>query len=152
MASDSRPALQAPPPGPFPFERSFAQDASTLDRAIRRSRCETQFGLDTEVAHLLVLSGLRDASRQAGVSERTIRRQFEREGTSPSAFVRTIRLTVLLELLEHDVPTRRIAPTLGFGSSASFRRFLHRYLQTDIRAHRRLVSREANRPASAMSA
>jgi len=148
MSSAIGPAFHGLSTDPTPIERSLPPESEALHRALRRSRCEEQFELTFDVARLVVLGGLREASRRAGVCERTVRRQFEREGTSPSAFVTAIRLSVVRELLERRLPTRRIAFALGFGSSASFRRFLHQHLRTDLRTQRRSVTRTGGGPAS----
>jgi AraC-like DNA-binding protein len=103
------------------------QRAETVVRAIvRRRRGGSGISLSDETAVALVIDGLGQASRCAGVSERTLRRHIVRNGSSIAAFVTQVRLQAARELYALGWNTDRSAVALGYANPAAFRRFLRR--------------------------
>ena len=94
---------------------------------------------------------LRDLSRRAATSVRSLSRRFrEQTGTTPLQWLlraRVRRAQLLLESTAHSV--ERVATNVGFGSATAFREHFRRVLATSPQAYRRSFrSRPAPRARS----
>jgi AraC-like DNA-binding protein len=78
----------------------------------------------------LLLGGSKALARQAGVSRRTLRRQFRRSGTTLREIVIAKRAAVVLNLLQAGLPLRMVAVGAGLSSSPSLVRFVKREFGT----------------------
>ena len=82
--------------------------------------------LSEEMAIFLVRFGPRLAASRHGISERTLRRRFERRGLRLAAHVRESRLRLAERLLATELPLTTVSDRLGFGSTQTFARFMRR--------------------------
>ena len=82
--------------------------------------------LSEEMAIFLVRFGPRLAACRHGISERTLRRRFERRGLRLAVHVRESRLRMAERLLATDLPVTTVSDRLGFGSTQTFARFMRR--------------------------
>ena len=97
---------------------------TAVRKVLKRNRFLVGAGLPDQAAVALVIEGLKQASRHAGVSGRTLRRRFVRGGSSISGFVAAARLAAARELFARGWSTGEAAEALGYSSAAAFRRFL----------------------------
>ena len=117
VGEDSPAAVTPLPPGD--------RRAETVVRKIVRTRAVPfRANIPEDVAVALVIVRPRVASRAAGVSERTLRRHFVREGSTITAFAAGVRLQAARELYSLGWDTDGAASALGYSSPAAFRRFL----------------------------
>jgi AraC-like DNA-binding protein len=82
--------------------------------------------LSEEMAIFLVRFGPRLAASRVGISERTLRRRFERRGLQLAAYTKESRLKMVPHLLATDLSLRTVADRLGFASPQTFARFIRR--------------------------
>lgn len=82
--------------------------------------------LDEETALFLLRFGIRLGVGLFGVSERTLRRRFERRGVRLSDLLAKRRRREALRLLSEEIPLKAIAPHLGFSSTQTLARYLRR--------------------------
>ena len=95
--------------------------------------------LSEEMAIFLVRFGPRLAASREGISERTLRRRFERRGLHLAAYTKESRLKMVPRLLATDLSLTTISDRLGFASSQTFARFVRReFNETPTEARRRL--------------
>lgn len=78
----------------------------------------------------LLLDGSKALARQAGVSRRTLRRQFRRGGSTLREITLAKRAAVVLNLLQAGLPLRKVAGGAGLSSSPSLVRFVKREFGT----------------------
>jgi AraC-like DNA-binding protein len=95
--------------------------------------------LSEEMAIFLVRFGPRLAASRRGISERTLRRRFERRGLRLADHVKESRRRLAERLLVTDLPVTTVSDRLGFGSPQTFARFMRReFGETATAARRRL--------------
>ncbi len=82
--------------------------------------------LDDETVLFLLRSGIRLGAGIFGVSERTLRRRFQKQGIRLSDLVSERRRTEALRLLAGNFPLKTIALLLGFASTQTLARYLRR--------------------------
>lgn len=82
--------------------------------------------LDDETVLFLLRSGIRLGAGIFGVSERTLRRRFQKQGIRLSDLVSERRRTESLRLLAENFPLKTIALLLGFASTQTLARYLRR--------------------------
>lgn len=82
--------------------------------------------LSEEMAIYLVRFGPRLAAGRSGVSERTLRRRFERRGLRLMDYLKKSRRRFAERLLLTDLPLMTVSTNLGFGSTQTFARFMRR--------------------------
>ena len=88
---------------------------------------------------LLVQLGVRATARRLGVSERTLRRRFERHGIRLCDYLAARRREMTLGLLAGDSPVAAVADRLGFSSSQTFARYVRRGFGTTATGLRHLL-------------
>ena len=88
---------------------------------------------------LLVRLGVRAAAELLGISERTLRRQFDRRGLRLRDHLVARRREMTLGLLAGDLPVTTVASRLGFASSQTFARFVRRQFGATATDLRRLI-------------
>lgn len=81
---------------------------------------------DDEADLRLLRFGVRIVAEHLGISERTLRRQFQRQGIRLRDHIRRRRRELALRLLGGDLPVGTLASRLGFSSSQTFARFVRR--------------------------
>ena len=87
----------------------------------------------------LVRFGPRLAASQNGISERTLRRRFERRGLRLAVHLKECRRKFAERLLLTNLPFTTVASRLGFSSPQTFARFMRReYGTTATEVRRRL--------------
>jgi AraC-like DNA-binding protein len=95
--------------------------------------------LSEEMAIFLVRFGPRLAASRHGISERTLRRRFERRGLRLADHMKESRLRLAERLLLTDLPLTTVSDRLGFGSPQTFARFMRReFGETASSVRRRL--------------
>lgn len=102
-----------------------------LERALssfRRGDAERDL-LSEETALLLLRCGSAVVARQYGVSERTLRRRFEKIGSRLEWHCAERRRNIALRLLAEGLPNEVIAARLGLSSASSFCRFAKREIR-----------------------
>lgn len=82
--------------------------------------------LDEETVLFLLRSGIRLGAGIFGVSERTLRRRFQKQGLRLSDLLSERRRSEALRLLAGDLPLKSIALLLGFASTQTLARYLRR--------------------------
>lgn len=82
--------------------------------------------LSEEMAIFLVRFGPRLAANRHGISERTLRRRFERRGLRLADHLKESRRRLAERLLVTDLPLTTVSDRLGFGSPQTFARFMRR--------------------------
>jgi len=82
--------------------------------------------LSEEMAIFLVRFGPRLAASRHGISERTLRRRFERRGLRLADHMKESRRRLAERLLATDLPLTTVSDRLGFGSPQTFARFMRR--------------------------
>lgn len=82
--------------------------------------------LSEEMAIFLVRFGPRLAACRQGISERTLRRRFERKGMRLAAYTKECRLKLARRLLATDLPLSTVSDRLGFSSPQTLARFMRR--------------------------
>ena len=82
--------------------------------------------LSEEMAIFLVRFGPRLAASRHGISERTLRRRFERRGLRLADHLKVSRRRLTERLLLTDLPVTTVSDRLGFGSTQTFARFMRR--------------------------
>jgi AraC-like DNA-binding protein len=82
--------------------------------------------LSEELAIFLVRFGPRLAASRRGISERTLRRRFERRGLRLADHVKSSRRLLAERLLATDLPLTTVSDRLGFSSLQTFARFMRR--------------------------
>lgn len=82
--------------------------------------------LSEEMAIFLVRFGPRLAASRHGISERTLRRRFERRGFRLADHMKDSRRRLAERLLLTDLPLTTVSDRLGFGSTQTFARFMRR--------------------------
>lgn len=87
----------------------------------------------------ILRNGLSFTAVRRGVSERTLRRQFQRAGISLSRHLVEKRRVLSILMLASGSPIAEIAETLGFSSPQTFARFVRRELRTTATALRRYL-------------
>jgi hypothetical protein len=125
--------------------RSEAASLGLRDRrgemAVRKALGRGRFGpctrIGDEAVVSLVIEGVEGASRRAGVSGRTLRRHFSRNGSSISAFVAGVRLEAARDLFSQGWDTGEVAVALGYSGAAAFRRFLRQNSRVGVWTLRR---------------
>jgi AraC-like DNA-binding protein len=95
--------------------------------------------LDEETVLFVLHFGIRLTAGRWGVSERTLRRQFERRGVRLCDLLQERRRDLTRRLLAGDLPVGTIALRLGFSSSQTFARYLRREFGTTARELRRRI-------------
>jgi AraC-like DNA-binding protein len=100
-------------------------DGETLDR------------LDEETVLFILRGGIRLAAGKWGVSERTLRRRFQRKRLRLCDLLQKRRRDMTLRLLSGDLPVGAVAERLGFSSSQSFARYVRREFGATARELRR---------------
>lgn len=106
--------------------RTSTRPAPRLRQEPERRLSPAEELLSEELALSLVRFGVRAVAENRRVSERTLRRQFEREGVTVQEHVAHIRLEMARRLLVSRRPMCEIAGELGFASTQTFDRFVHR--------------------------
>jgi AraC-like DNA-binding protein len=97
--------------------------------------------LSEEMAIFLVRFGPRLTASRKGISERTLRRRFERCGLRLAVYTKESRLKLVQRLLATDLSLTTISDRLGFASPQTFARFMRReFNETATEARRRLKS------------
>ncbi|MGE5345181.1 MAG: helix-turn-helix domain-containing protein [Acidithiobacillales bacterium] len=86
--------------------------------------------LDDETVLFLLRFGIRLGVGIFGVSERTLRRRFERFGIPLSGLLGERRRQEALRLLAGDAPLKTVALHLGFSSTQTLARYLRREFGT----------------------
>ncbi len=102
---------------------------------------------DEETVLFILRFGIRLVAGRRGVSERTLRRQFERIGLRLSDLLQERRRDLALGLLAGDLPVGAVALRLGFSSSQTFARFLRREFGATARELRRRLATRDGRDA-----
>lgn len=86
-----------------------------------------------------------DMAAQAGMSERNFYRKFtEATGKTPSKYLENIRLEKAKELLEKNLPIKRVTGKVGFRSEAGFRSAFKNRFGVSPSLHRRMHARTEN--------
>jgi AraC-like DNA-binding protein len=98
---------------------------------------ETLDPLDEETVLFILRSGIRLAAGKWGVSERTLRRRFQRKRLRLCDLLQKRRRDMTLRLLSGDLPVGAVAERLGFSSSQSFARYVRREFGATARELRR---------------
>lgn len=88
---------------------------------------------------VLVRLGVRAAAELLGISERTLRRQFDRRGLRLHDHLVARRREMTLGLLAGDLPVATVASRLGFASSQTFARYVRRQFGATATNIRRLM-------------
>lgn len=115
-----------------------------LSRALERLRMAISWQVDELIrSHLEGGLGMREAARVLGVSERTLRRRLDEEGTSFRERLDQVRRSRALELLAHE-GVGPVARSLGFVDSRSFQRAFRRWTGMTPSEHRRAASGAPN--------
>ena len=96
--------------------------------------------LDEETVLFVLRFGMRLTAGKLGLSERTFRRRFERQGLRLSDLLGEWRRETAVRLLASDLPVRTVAHRLGFSSSQTLARFLRREFGMTARGIRRRAS------------
>ncbi len=95
--------------------------------------------LSEEMAMFLVRFGPHLAASRNGISERTLRRRFERRGLRLAVHLKESRRKFAERLLLTDLPITTVSDRLGFSSPQTFARFMRReYGATATAVRRRL--------------
>lgn len=114
------------------FEQSEERRAAStqsmwlLEDVVRLPLEENGVCLPTLVGIVLVRSGLREAAAAAGLSTRSLRRRFEATGCTTTRFAVSAKQEAVRRMAALRWRTDRMARTLGYSTSSSFRRFLSR--------------------------
>lgn len=82
--------------------------------------------LDEKDELRLLRFGVRKVAEHLGVSERTLRRRYERQGIRLRDHLRLRRRELAVDLLGGDLPVRTLSSRLGFSSPQTFARFVRR--------------------------
>jgi AraC-like DNA-binding protein len=82
--------------------------------------------LSEEMAMFLVRFGPRLTASQSGISERTLRRRFERRGLRLADHLKESRRKFAERLLLTNLPLTTVSSRLGFSSTQTFARFMRR--------------------------
>jgi AraC-like DNA-binding protein len=93
----------------------------------------------SETDLILVRLGVRAAAERLGISERTLRRQFDRRGLRLRDHLVARRREMTLGLLAGDLPVATVASRLGFASSQTFARYVRRQFGATATDVRRLI-------------
>ena len=101
---------------PMPIGRTSSLPSSAEEFAL----------LSEEMAIFLVRFGPRLAACRQGISERTLRRRFEREGMHLAAYTKECRLKLARRFLATDLPLTTVSSRLGFSSPQTLARFMRR--------------------------
>lgn len=117
--------------------------SAELHRAIARLRLAVTWQIDELIRENLSEGlGMREAAKQLGLSERTLRRRLDEEGTSFRERLDHVRRGRALELLaDHDVQT--VARQLGFVDARSFQRAFRRWTKMTPLEHKRRLRASA---------
>lgn len=99
----------------------------------------TLLSVTSETDLLLVRVGVRAAAERLGISERTLRRQFDRRGLRLHDHLVARRREMTLKLLAGDLPVATVASRLGFASSQTFARYVRRQFGATATDVRRLI-------------
>lgn len=100
---------------------------TALQRAMDRLRLAVTWQIDELIRQSLAEGlGMREAAKRLGLSERTLRRRLEEEGTSFRERLDHVRRARALEMLAHD-DVQSVAKQLGFVDSRSFQRAFRRW-------------------------
>ena len=99
--------------------------------------------LSEEMAIFLVRFGPRLAASRQGISERTLRRRFERRGLRLAAYTMESRLKMVPRLLATDLSLKTISDRLGFSSQQTFARFMRREFNETATAVRRRLKADS---------
>ncbi|MCA9607301.1 MAG: helix-turn-helix transcriptional regulator [Myxococcales bacterium] len=130
---------------PFGADPTVAQ---FLDAHLARVLDRLQMAISSQVdeliaAHLEEGLGMRGAAKRLGLSERTLRRRLDEEGTSFRERLDQVRRSRALELLAHE-GVDAVAVRLGFVDARSFQRAFRRWTtMTPIAYQRSLPSAPA---------
>ncbi len=92
--------------------------------------------LSEEMALFLVRFGPRLAAGSQGISERTLRRRFQRHGLRLHDYLKENRRRLVESLLRTDLPFTTISCRLGFGSNQAFAHFIRREFGTTAKTLR----------------
>jgi len=93
--------------------------------------------LDEETVLFILRFGIRLTAGKWGISERTLRRQYERKGLRLCDLLQERRRDLTLRLLAGELPVGTVALRLGFSSSQTFSRYLRREFGATARQLRR---------------
>ncbi|MEQ9076401.1 MAG: AraC family transcriptional regulator [Sandaracinaceae bacterium] len=117
--------------------------SAELHRAIARLRLAVTWQIDELIRENLSEGlGMREAAKHLGLSERTLRRRLDEEGTSFRERLDHVRRGRALELLsDHDVQT--VARQLGFVDARSFQRAFRRWTKMTPLEHKRRLRASA---------
>ena len=117
--------------------------ATDLETELRRCLDRLKLAVTGQIDELIRARlddgiGMRDAAKRLGLSERTLRRRLDEEGTSFRERLDLVRKDRALEMLAHtDIAD--VAQTLGFVDARSFQRAFRRWTQlTPVEYRRRL--------------
>lgn len=114
---ETQPELSGRRESPWPVVKAggdFARHPACLDLQ------------DEETVLSLLCEGIRLAANRRGMSERTLRRLFEREGLCLRDCLQGRRRELTVHLLEGHLSVGSVAERLGFSSSQTFARYLRR--------------------------
>jgi len=108
-----------------------------LHRCMDRLRLAITWQIDELIRQNLSSGiGMREAAKRLGLSERTLRRRLDEEGTSFRERLDHVRRARALEMLAHqDVQT--VAPQLGFVDARSFQRAFRRWTRMTPHEYKR---------------
>lgn len=123
-----------------------------LSRALERLQMAISWRVDELIrGHLTGGLGMREAAKTLGLSERTLRRRLDAEGTSFRERLDQVRRSRALELLAHE-EVGPVARSLGFVDSRSFQRAFRRWTGVTPGAYKRgTASGPSAAPAGASS-
>jgi AraC-like DNA-binding protein len=111
--------------------RRVSDTSQPAEREGQRQREEALLDLlDDETVLFLLRFGIRLGVGIFGVSERTLRRRFERFGVPLSDLLGERRRQESLRLLAGDAPLKTVALHLGFSSTQTLARYLRREFGT----------------------
>jgi AraC-like DNA-binding protein len=106
----------------------LAQAERTLDRGPRPMRCVDRVRVILSSAPVAQLPEMVELSRKLGLSERTLRRKLEDEGTSYRELTQSIQYKAACAMLrDPDLTLQSIAHALGFADSTAFHRAFLRW-------------------------
>lgn len=136
-----------------PFRTADAHVASYLRADISRGLERLQMAVSWRVDELIRTSlddglGMRGAAKTLGLSERTLRRRLDDEGTSFRERLDHVRRSRALELLAHE-DVAPVARNLGFVDARSFQRAFRRWTGMTPLEYKRATTGVGRRPAVA---
>lgn len=118
--------------------------ASYLETELRRCMDRLKLAITWQIdelirQHLSTGIGMRDAAKRLGLSERTLRRRLDEEGTSFRERIDHVRRARALEMLAHQ-DTQAVAGQLGFVDTRSFQRAFRRWTRMTPHEYKRSLN------------